>query len=98
MSVSERDREMAGKIVAKWRTWWGDLIDRYPSDVPLPDVPGVISRLEFADDIAAALAQARAEEREACAKVADREAISGTRIGTALSIAAAIRAREGEEK
>jgi len=59
MKASERDYDVAGKIVARWRTWWGQLVDAWPNDVPVPATPGVPSRLEFASDIAEALAAAR---------------------------------------
>ena len=53
---------IAGRLVAKWRTIWGDWVDKWE----FMEAPGVCTRLKLAGDIQEAIEQGVSSERQRC--------------------------------
>jgi hypothetical protein len=54
-------RDRAGRLVARWRTVWGDWVEwaaRNIPERPLPPAPGLLTRLSMAREIEEVLAKA----------------------------------------
>lgn len=85
-----------------WRCDWADWRQYHDESDPLPepwdDKPNSITPLYPPEAIAAAVAEARADEREQCAKVADEQALEGECPERAVYIADAIRARSAKKE
>jgi len=89
-------REFAGKFIARWRDSWSEVFDSWPTKEPLPNAPGVVTRLRMAEhierEVTALLARVADEERERCLAC-----IPGGDLCDPQQIADAIRAGKEEE-
>lgn len=67
-ALMQRAREWAGNFIARYRDQFPDVLDIWPKDLPMPEFPGIFTRIWLADEMgkeaAALLAQVRAEALE----------------------------------
>lgn len=65
------DRERAGKFIARYRDCFPDVLDKWPMDQPMPDLPGLLTRLGLARELAAEFAAVRVGSSERSASELD---------------------------